>query len=185
MEETVMECLQGYVLVAPDLCLQPPEEGAETSDLFITDLPGISLESIEKLASPEQKNFNGVWASVEKRALLKFRSAVLAELNNCFCISDITIVDCIVCANKALFANALWYLLGAELCYERLYSNAISRYTTIDKKDAEKLREDLTVDFQVELKNAVKGIDVQNSDCITEGLSAGGNVRYVETNDLC
>lgn len=191
VDETIMQCLQGYVGVSPDLCLQPTEtEGEdivaeedgtiETSGLYITELPGISLESIESLASPEQKTFLGVWANVEKRALLKFRSAVLAELNKCYCISDVTVIDCIVCSNKALFATALWYMLGAELCYERLFSNSINRFTTIDKKAAAEMRDNFLVDFQTELENAVKGIDVEDNDCI-DGVQKAGNIQYVDS----
>lgn len=188
--ETIMQCLQGYVGVSPDLCLQPTELSAEevaaaeenpfvSSGLFITELPGISLESIEKLASPEQKSFLGVWANVEKRALLKFRSAVLAELNKCFCISDITIIDCIVCSNKQLFATALWYMLGVELCYERIFSTSINRFTTIDKKGATDLRDNFLVDFETELGNAVKGIDVYKSECV-EDVQRGGHIQYID-----
>jgi hypothetical protein len=190
-EETIMECLQGYVGVTPDLCSQPTEltaeeviaaedETIETSGLFITELPGISLESIEKLATPEQKTFMGVWANVEKRALLKFRSAVLAELNKCYCISDVTVIDCIVCNNKTLFATALWYMLGSELCFERLFSNSINRFTTIDKKAAGEMRDTFLVDFQTELENAVKGIDVEDNECIDD-VQKAGNIQYVDS----
>ena len=186
--ETIMQCLQGYVGVTPDLCSQPTEMEGEAieaeedltidnSGLYITELPGISLESIEKLATPEQKTFFGVWANVEKRALLKFRSAVLTELKKCYCISDMSVVDCIVCANKPLFATALWYMLGAELCYERLFSNSINRFTTIDKRTAGEMRENFLVDFQTELGNAVKGVDVDNSECM-DGIHRAGNIQY-------
>lgn len=187
-DETVMTCLKGYIGISPDVCADPEppaegEEGIAPSSLFITDLPGISLESIEKLADADLKNFRGVWKVVEKRALLKFRSAVLVEINKCFCISDKAVIDCIVCGNKESFAMPLWYLLGVELCNERLGSSAINRYTTIDKKNAERLRADFEVDFQTELSNAMKGVDI--TDCVDEKPPAGGNVRYVETTDLC
>lgn len=189
-EDTIMQCLKGYVGVTAALCSQPTdltaeeviaEEGeTETSGLFITELPGISLESIESLASPEQKTFLGVWANVEKRALLKFRSAVLAELNKCYCISDITVVDCIVCNNKSLFATALWYILGVEFCFERLFSNSINRFTTIDKKAAGEMRDTFQVDFQAELENALKGIDVEDNECIDD-VQKAGNIQYVDS----
>lgn len=172
---TVMECLKGYVGVADVCSATAPESG-----LFITDLPGISLENIEATADGDQKTFLGVWASVEKRALLKLRSAALQEINKCYCISDITVIDCLVCDSLELFALPLWYLLGSELCYERMYSDSINRFTTIDKKKASDLRSDFLIDFQTELANAVKGIDVKGSDCVDD-LTDGGNVRWIES----
>lgn len=170
-----MECFEGYVGVAA-ICSQ----AAPASGLYVTDLPGISLQSIELTADEEMKNFMGVWEKVEKRSLRKFRSAALAKINECFCISDITVIDCLLCANLDLFAISLQYLLGAELCYERLYSTAINRFTTIDKKEAGTLRNDFLIDFETELASAMKGIDLKESDCIDE-ITEGGNVRWIES----
>jgi len=46
------------------------------SELYINDLEGISLESIEKLANEEQKTYLGVWRDVERRALKKFTTSL-------------------------------------------------------------------------------------------------------------
>ena len=178
-DETILECLKGYVGISPGICLADDAEDPG-SGLFLTDLPGISLQNIEAIADQEQKNFLGVCAVVEKRTLLKFRSAVLVEINKCFCISDITVIDCLVCGSPELFGMPLWYLMGAELCYERMYSDAINRFTTIDKKRASELRNDFLIDFQTELANAMKGIDLNESDCI-DSIQESGNVQWIES----
>ena len=182
---TVMECLKGYIGISSQVCEQPTPEsdGADFSGLYIVDLPGISLESIEKIADRELKNFIGVWEKVESRALLKLRSAALAEVNKCFCVTDLELIDQMVCDNKELFQLALWYLIGSELCYERLYSNAFKRFTTIDRNQAAELRDDFLADYQASLKNAVKGIDFEEYK--DESLPPAKTSVYFQESGIC
>lgn len=75
--------------------------------------------------------------------------------------------DGLVCANKDLFASALWYMLGEEMMIERIYSDTINKYTTVGKGDAKELRDyyKLQVDAELEL---VTDIDLNRSDCCLE-----------------
>jgi hypothetical protein len=76
--------------------------------------------------------------------------------------------DSILCANKKVFTNCLWYLLGAELMFERVYSDRLNRYTTIDAKKAADLRKEFEGIFQEEMKATFDGIELTTWDgCLT------------------
>ncbi|MBX7227833.1 MAG: hypothetical protein K1X55_17490 [Chitinophagales bacterium] len=68
-------CLKDYVGVKWCGNTQMPLSG-----FFINQLPGISLESIEKTAEKEQKNFLGVWEDVQARAWLRLYKDVKVNL---------------------------------------------------------------------------------------------------------
>lgn len=63
------------------------------SGLFIESLPGINLESIEKLSDAEQQNYVGVWSDVQLRASKRFATDVRAAFNKRYKLK--TIVDSI------------------------------------------------------------------------------------------
>lgn len=72
--------------------------------------------------------------------------------------------DSILCANKKIFTQCLWYLLGAELMFERMYSDRLNRYTTIDAKKAEQLRGEFERIFMEEMAAAFDGIELTTWD---------------------
>lgn len=59
------------------------------SSLFINSLPGINLESIEKIADAEQQSYVGVWNDVQLRASKRFATEVRAALNKRFKLKSI------------------------------------------------------------------------------------------------
>lgn len=59
------------------------------SDLFVNDLPGMSLKAIDASASDEQSTFVGVWNVVQKRALTKFTSLVTNNLKKKYQINTL------------------------------------------------------------------------------------------------
>jgi hypothetical protein len=68
-----VECLRDFIGILG--CGNPiPESG-----LFINSLPGISLESIQKIANSEQKTYVGVWNDVQTRALRILQQRVQEE----------------------------------------------------------------------------------------------------------
>lgn len=91
---------------------------------------------------------------------------------NSYGMSGVVSVQCrydwIVCNNKEHFANALLYLLGAEMMIERLHSETFSQYTTIGIKDAEELQGFFQAEFESQLEAAIGGIDIDLSDCCIE-----------------
>jgi hypothetical protein len=96
-------------------------------------------------------------------------AGTLATNTNLFGLSGIVSVKCtydaLVCANKSLFGTALWYLLGAEAMAERIYSDRINRYTTIQSDDARELRSEWEHRFVDELQAAMNGISLSLNDC--------------------
>lgn len=92
--------------------------------------------------------------------------------NNTFGLSGIFSIQCsyeqLVCANKSLFATALWYLLGAEMLTERIHSDRLNRYTTIDLKKALELRDEFYAQYKTELAAAIEGINLNTADCCLE-----------------
>lgn len=69
-----MICLKGYIGFLGS--------GAETeSGRTILSLPGMSLESIDKVAKAEQVTYNGVFEDVETRALKKFESNLTSQFS--------------------------------------------------------------------------------------------------------
>jgi hypothetical protein len=76
--------------------------------------------------------------------------------------------DSILCANKKIFTTVLWYLLGVELLTERIYSDRLNRYTTIDLKRATDLRKELEEKFMEEMQATFDGIELTTWDgCLT------------------
>jgi hypothetical protein len=157
-----MDCLNGYIGVSSK------ESTEAESGLYVDSLPDISLSSIEKLSDIDSADFNELWKSVEKRGILKFRTLFINEVNRCHRISKISICECLICSNKTLLATSIWYLLGAEIMFERANSSRLNKYTTIDRAKAKELRAEFMDLFHSELSVAVAGINIHESDCIEE-----------------
>lgn len=174
----ILECFSGLIGI---LGCRGDDPG---SGLYINSLPGVTLEMVDKIADSEQITYLGVWRDIEKRGILKFRTAFMAGLNKCFQINERATVECLACEHSDLLATSLWYLLGRELMDERIYSNRINRYTTIDLDEAKELREHFQVVFEQELAAALQGIGIQNSDCLqneTDCLQQNGRIHYRES----
>ena len=73
-----MECLRNYIGLR-GCGLQEPESG-----YYVNSLPGISLESIDKLADSEQRSYAGVWADIVNRSLTKLETAVTSAFHSKF-----------------------------------------------------------------------------------------------------
>ncbi len=147
--------------------------------LYINSLPGVTLEMIDALANDEQETFIGLWNDVVLRTMKRFELAVKAKLNQCYKLTDKTVVECLVCEKKDLFDVALWYLHGTELMIERTSTDEMSRYTTIDLEKAEKLKQDFFIEFESALNDAVNSMEPSDSDCLTSCLECNDAVKWV------
>lgn len=85
--------------------------------------------------------------------------------------------DAIVCANIDVYADAYLYALGMELMRERIYSDRVNRFTTVDKKRAEELLQLYTTDYMQFLQTANDSIHLDNDLCV-ECLEVSGT-EYV------
>lgn len=160
----------------------PPTEEVEAVPalpiLFVNDLPGVTLENLNALVSDEQQTYVQMWAVVSKRALLKFYLIAKAELNKCHKITDKETVECLLCENVELLVVALWYFMGVELMIERTSTDNLNRFTTIDLDKAERLKGEFYAEATSALTDAIKGIDVCNSDCIEDDVCVQSNETY-------
>lgn len=171
----MFDCLIGLIGIG-DGVLETPESG-----LYVTTLPDINFNEIGKIADSDQSDISKVWKDVELRGVLKFRTLFISELNNCHKINKIDLCECLICENKMLLATSLWYLLGAELMNERINSNRINRFTTIDKAKAKELRNDFMTLFHQELSISVSGIDIHSSECFEEPIEEKRISTFTET----
>lgn len=91
---------------------------------------------------------------------------------NTYGLSGIFTIGCtyenLICNNRQVFATSLWYLMGVELMIERLYSNKLNRYTTVDLKQVGELKDYFQAEFDNEMEIAVGGITLDTADCCIE-----------------
>jgi len=164
-----MDCLTDYIGLR--VC------GTETSDSgqFINTLPGISLESIGKIADNEQLTYKGVWNDAQVEAGNRFYVDVVNELTRCYELQPYCDYEAIICANRSKLITAWKYLLGNQLMIYRLYTQRLNRFTTIDLKQAADLRDLYQVEYEKYLSLAAKIMDISVCEC----MDCGGNPQTV------
>jgi hypothetical protein len=136
------------------------------SGLYLNSLPGISIESIDKIADSEQITYLGVWADVQSSAVAQFRIDVMTELNKCFKLERGCDYDTLICNNAETLVQAWKYCLGAWLMIFRINSTRLNRFTTIDAKQAAELKDFYQIEYEKALKQAVLLMDT--SECCME-----------------
>jgi hypothetical protein len=144
------------------------------SGLYLNSLPGISIESIDKIADSEQVTYLGVWADVQSSAVAQFRIDIMAELNKCFKLERGCDYDTQICANAERLVHAWKYCLGVWLMIFKINSPRLNRFTTIDVKKAEELKDFYQVEYEKALTQAVLLMDT--SECC---MQCGGNPETV------
>jgi len=79
-----MDCFKNYIGVLG--C------GAETPDsgIYINTLPGVTLESIDAVASQEAVTFINVFSDIEDRAILKMKQDIVTKLRERYRLKNIT-----------------------------------------------------------------------------------------------
>jgi hypothetical protein len=144
------------------------------SGLYLNSLPGISIESIDKIADSEQVTYLGVWADVQTAAVAQFRIDVMTELNKCFKLERGCDYDVLICNNAETLVQAWKYCLGVWLMIFRITSPRLNRFTTIDAKQAAELKDFYQVEYEKALKQAVLLMDT--SECC---MQCAGNPETV------
>ncbi len=155
-----MDFLKGYI------GLTSSQEPKAESGLYIDALPDIGPTFIEKLVT-EEGTKESLWAEIENRGLLKFRTLFIQEVNKYHRVNDRAKCECLIQEHKDLLSTALWWLLGAEVLYTRQTSSRMNSYTTLDRAKAKEMREYFENQFEKELETAVRGIDIHASACFT------------------
>ncbi len=152
-----MDCLKGYIGLSAKFNVE-----AE-SGLYVETLPDISFGLSEGISEKGKDEVLKMWQDVEERALRKFRTLFIREINATFKISDVSVSDCLICKNREVLATSLWYFLGAELLTEGLGSSRINRFTTIDRQKHREMRAEMEEIFMVELQTAISNLNL--SEC--------------------
>jgi hypothetical protein len=150
-----MECLFDYIGF-----LNCASEAEPPSGMYINTLPGISLESVDKIANTEQVTYRQVWIDAQNEAAIRFKVDFIAELNKCFTISRKCDYEDMICDNIEYLTVAWRYLLGNQLMLYAITSKRLNRFTTIDKKQAEELAAHYQVEYERALAQAVKIVDI-------------------------
>lgn len=92
----------------------------------------------------------------------------ISYVNDTYGLSGLFSIQCsydsIVCNNLPVFETALWYLLGAEFCFERRFTSRLNEFTTFDKNKAKELEEEYIKRFEEELSIAIDGINLNGND---------------------
>lgn len=165
-----MHCFKDYIGLSLCGAYEAPASG-----IYINSLPGLHLESIDKIANQEQINYLGVWEDVQTNALSQFKIDVLAEMNKCYKLNCDCDYDALICANIDILVQSWKYLLGIWLLIFRINSNRLNHYTTIDIPQAKELKDFYSLEYEKFLVAAVGCMDV--SEC--EICCSGGNPHQV------
>ena len=150
-----MECLIDYIGFFN--CADQPDP---PSGMYINTLPGITLESIDKIATNEQVTYLQVWADAQKEASIRFLNDFKIELNKCYTLSNKCDYGDMICDNIDHLLVAWRYLLGNQLMLYRVNSTRLNRFTTVDKKQAEELVNYYQIEYEKALQLSMKLIDV-------------------------
>lgn len=175
----ILECFVDYVGI------QSCEDVVPGSGLYVSNLPGISNAVIQAATDKQHGTYLVTWANIQERAILAFRNHLLNKINECYKINKMDTVECLACENKELFALALQNLLGNYVMIEALFNWNNSRFSTVDKKGCEEIRDYYFDQFVIQLASAVKGIDILQSDCIVLDnqcrITPNGRLSYQES----
>lgn len=104
----------------------------------------------------------------------------IAMGNNTYGLSGIVSIGCkydqFLCDNRQAFATALWFLYGYEYWNERVYTDRLNRFGTVDKEKAEKAKVQLWTEFNEELQTALEGVNLEGNCCV----ECNAQVKLVE-----
>lgn len=111
-------------------------------------------------------------------------SQTLTTGTNTFGMAGTYSVQCsfetIICNNKSLFKNALFNCLAYELMRERIYTERMNKFTTVDRDIAKnEMMPDFYQQYLTELGQVIGGIDLNSGDCC---LECDAPVHYQQTN---
>lgn len=169
----MLEELKGYIGLRSNGDIEAP------SGLYVDALPDINLSIIERITTNEEDSCE-TWSRIEHRAILKFRTFFINEVNKCHKIHSIDKCECLIANNKDVLATSLWYLMGSEVMITRKESSRINA-ATIDRSKNDDLRAYFEDQFKKELEVAVNSIDIHNSPCFPDEQPKQNAIVTIET----
>ncbi len=169
----IMECLINYIGLQSCENQEPSVSGK-----YINTIPGISLESIDKIANADQASYAGVWRDAQIEAAATFKPNFMTALNKCYTLSRHCDYDEMICENIELLSEAWRYLLAYHLMLYRIYSNRLNRFTTVDEGKAKELAGEYNARYQDMLSDAIKLVDV-SACCQTQSNNNPTRVEWL------
>src|SRR5688572_28497339 len=100
-----MECLIDYIGFTNCANEAIPESG-----MYINTLPGITLESVDKIATSEQVTYVQVWNDAQAEAAIRFKIDFMAKLNECYTLNGDCDYEDMICENLDHLVVAWRYL---------------------------------------------------------------------------
>lgn len=161
-----MQCFIDYI----GLSLCAGAYDAPASGIYLNSMPGLNIESIDKVADQEQINYLGVWNDVQTNALPQFRLDIMSEIQKCYQISNDCDYDEMICDNIEVLTQSWKYLCGVWLLLYRINSNRVNRFTTLTKEQAVELKDYYQAEYEKYLSQAVQVMDTSLCE-----LCCGGN----------
>lgn len=168
----MLECLKGYIGLT--ICYGEGVYDVPPSGIYINTMPGLQLESIEKIATQEQVTYLGVWEDVQNNAIPQFKNDVITELMKCYKLNNECDYEEIICDNIEVLTQAWKFLLGIWILTYRIHSNRVNRYTTLDRTQAQELLAFYQLEYEKSLSLASQVMDVSGCE-----LCCGGNPEVV------
>ena len=165
-----MQCFNDYIGLS--FCAGAYESPA--SGIYINSLPGISIESLDKIADQEQINYLGVWEDVQSNALAQFRIDIISEMNKCYSLNCDCDYDALICENDEVLTQAWKYILGIWILIFRINSNRFNLYTRLTIDQAKELKDFYQVEYEKFLTSGVSCMDVSSCE-----LCCGSNPNVV------
>lgn len=147
---------------------------APASGIYLNSLPGINIESIEKIADSEQISYLGVWDDVQKSAVAQFKLDVISEMTKCYKLNKDCNYEDLICENIEELTLAWKYFLGVWLMIFRLTSDRVNRWTTVQRDEAKELKDFYQLEYEKALK---QGVQLMNTS--TCCLDCGSNPEVV------
>ena len=133
------------------------------SGLYLTSLPGLSVEAIDNIADSEQVTYLGVYADVQTNAIAQFNLDIRGKINECYRINKDCDYDTLICNNAEGLYLAWKYLLGVHVMSFRIYSPRLNWFTTVSIEDAKELEGVYQAKYEDALKAAIAVMDT--SEC--------------------
>ena len=155
-----MTCFVDYIGLS--LCAGAYEVPA--SGIYISSLPGLNLESIDKIATQEQINYIGVWDDVQTNAVQQFKIDVMAEMRKCYELDCECDYDALICDNIEVLVQPWKYLLGIWILTFRINSNRLNRFTTVDIPQAKELIAYYQAEYEKFLSSSVLCMDISSCE---------------------
>ncbi len=165
-----MTCFENYIGLS--LCAGAYE--APASGIYINSLPGLNIESIDKVANQEQVNYLGVWADIQTNSIQQFRVDIIAEMQKCYQLNCDCDYDVLICENLEVLTQSWKYLLGIWLLLFRLNTNRLNRFTTVDVPQAKELKDFYQAEYERFLKQSVLCMNISSCE-----LCCGNNPSQV------